>query len=146
MTQNWFETTVKLEKVGDEGKIVKVTEKYLVDAITFSEADERINKEMSPFISGEFSVSAIKRARINEMFYNDNADKWFRAKVNFITLDEKGVERKTAVYMMVQANEIKDARENLVEGLKGIMADYEIASITETQILDVYKYVTPEQE
>lgn len=138
---NWFETTIKYEKTAEEGRIVRVTEKYLVDAITFTEADARINKEMQPFISGEFSVSAIKRARINEMFENANGDKWFKAKVNFIMLDEeKGVEKKIASYMMVQANEIKDARENLVEGMKGSMADYEVESLTETKIIDVFKY------
>jgi len=137
---NWFETAVKYERVADKGKTVKVTEKYLVDALTFTECEARIIKEMTPFISGEFQVATIKRAKINEMFWNENADKWFRAKVNFVSIDEKGNDKKTSVTILVQANEIKDARENLVEGMKGSQADYEIASITETSILDVYKY------
>lgn len=140
---NWFECTIKYEKYAEEGKIVKVSEKYLVDALSFTEAEARINEEMRPVISGEFILSHIKRARINELFYSKNGDKWFRAKVNFISLDEeKGIERKIPTYMMVQANDLKEAREGLVEGMKGTMADYEPESITETKILDVFNYIT----
>ena len=138
---NWFETTVKFEKTAEEGKIVKVSQKNLVDALSFTEAEARIIKEMQPFISGEFRVAGIVPKRINEIFYNENGDKWFRAKVNFITLDEeKGVERKSPTTMLVQACDIKEAREGLVEGMKGSMADYEVESITETKIVDVFKY------
>ena len=141
---NWFECKIKYEKTAEEGKIVKVSEAYLVDALTFSEAEERINKEMEPFISGEFSVSTIRKARINEMFFNENGDKWYRCKVFFITLDEeKGVEKKVATTMMVQANDIKEAWDGLHEGMKGSMADYSVAAITETNIMDVYKYEAP---
>ena len=138
---NWFETTVKFEKTAEEGKIVKVSQKNLVDALSFTEAEARIIKEMQPFISGEFRVAGIVPKRINEIFYNENGDKWFRAKVNFITLDEeKGVERKSPTTMLVQACDIKEAREGLVEGMKGSMADYEVESITETKIVEVFKY------
>jgi len=138
---NWFECKIKYEKTVEEGKIVKVNEAYLVDALTFSEAEERINKEMEPFISGEFSVSTIRKARINEMFFNENGDKWYRCKVFFISLDEeKGVEKRVATTMMVQANDVKEAWDGLQEGMKGSMADYSVAAITETTIVDVYKY------
>ena len=137
----YFETTVKFEKTAEEGKIVKVSQKNLVNALSFTEAEARIIKEMQPFISGEFRVAGIVPKRINEIFYNENGDKWFRAKVNFITLDEeKGVERKSPTTMLVQACDIKEAREGLVEGMKGSMADYEVESITETKIVDVFKY------
>ena len=138
---NWFECKIKYEKTAEDGKIVKVNESYLVDALTFSEAEERINKEMEPFISGEFSVANIRRARINEMFFNENGDKWYRCKVFFISLDEeKGIEKRIATTMMVQANDVKEAWDGLNEGMKGSMADYTVAAITETTIMDVYKY------
>jgi len=138
---NWFECKIKYEKTGEEGKIVKVSETYLVDALSFTEAETRIIEELRPFISGEFTVTAIRRAKINEMFFNENGDKWYRAKVMFICLDEdKGVERRTAVSMLVQANDTKEANAGVVEGMKGSMADYEIAAITETLIMDVFKY------
>jgi len=142
---NWFECKIKYEKTAEEGKIVKVNEAYLVDALSFTEAEARINEEMKPFISGEFIVSNIRRARINELFANENGDKWYRSKVYFISLDEeKGIEKRTACTMMVQANNVKEAWDGLQEGMKGTMADYEIASIVETTILDVYPFATKE--
>jgi hypothetical protein len=137
----WFECKIKYEKTAEEGKIVKVNEGYLVDALSFTEAEARIIEEMKPFISGDFQVANIKRARIGEMFFNENGEKWYRSKVNFVTLDEeKGVEKRTGVNMMVQASDMKGALDGITEGMKGSMADYEIASITETTIIDVYKY------
>ncbi len=143
---NWFECKIKYEKTPEEGKIVKVNETYLVDALSFTEAEARINEEMKPFISGEFIVSNIRRARINELFTNENGDKWYRTKVYFISFDEeKGIEKRTACTMMVQANNIKEAWDGLQEGMKGSMADYEVASIVETLILDVYPFAAPEK-
>ena len=137
----YFECTVEFEKTAENGNLVKVSEKYLVDALSFTEAESRITDELKGFASGEFMVSAIKRYKVNELFWNEQSDKWFRAKVNFITLDEeKGVERKTAAFMLIQANDIKDAREGLVEGMKGTLADYETESITETKIIEVLKH------
>lgn len=138
---NWFECKVKFEKTAEDGKIVKVSESYLVDALSFTEAEERMIEEMKPFISGEFSVANIKRVKINEMFFHDDGDKWYRFKVNYITLDEeKGVEKKVPVGMMVQASEIGQALSRLHEGMKGSMADYEVVTIAETLIMDVFKY------
>ncbi|MDO9633638.1 MAG: DUF4494 domain-containing protein [Paludibacter sp.] len=138
---NWFECKVKFEKTAEEGKILKVNEAYLVDALSFTEAEERIIEEMKPFISGEFSVANIKRVKINELFFHEDGDKWYRCKVNFITFDEeKGVEKRVPINMMVQASEIGQALERLHAGMKGSMADYEVAVITETMIMDVYKY------
>ena len=140
--QKWFECTIKYEKQLEEGKIAKITERYLVDALTFTEAEARIIKEMKPFISGLFEVANINPQKYSELFWNEKCDKWFKTKVNFIVLDEeKGVEKKVANHMLVQANDLKEARELLVEGMKGSQADWEIASISETKIIDVYKYI-----
>lgn len=141
--KKYFLVGIKYEKTAEEGKIIKVSEQYLVDALSFTEAEERINKEMQPFMGREFIVDKISRAKINELFPNKSGDKWFKSKVFFISLDEeKGIEKRTACTMCVQANDIKEAEANLHEGMKGTMADYEIASITETKILDVFNYLT----
>lgn len=138
---NWFQCKIKYERNADDGAVVKVNEAYLVDAMSFTEAEERINEEMKPFISGEFLVSDIKRARIAELFTNEDGDKWYRCKVNFVTLDEeKGVEKRVASTMFSQASSLKEALEVLEKGMKGTMADYEIASIVETNIMDVFVY------
>ena len=145
MAQNWFEVKVKYEKTAEEGKIIKVNELYLFDALTFTEAEARVNEELKPFISGEFFAATIKRARINELF-ESNGDKWYKAKVYLISLDEeKGVEKRTACTILVQADSVKDAWDVLESGMKGTMADYEVAGINETAILDVYKYKVEEE-
>lgn len=138
---NYYQTKIKYEKTLEEGRIKKVTELYLVDALSFTEAEARIIEEMRPFISGEFTVSRIVPKKINEMFFNEDGDKWYQAKVNFVTLDqEKGIEKRTAITMFAQASDNVDADKIIREGMKGCMVDYEIASITETKILDVFKY------
>jgi hypothetical protein len=142
---NWFEGVVKYEKTAEEGKIVSVSEHYLIDALTHAEAESRLTEEMKPFISGQFTGAKLMKKKINEMFYNENGDKWYKAKVMFVSLDEeKGIEKRTATTMMVQANDIKEAWDGLHEGMKGTMADYSVASITETNIMDVYKYEADE--
>ena len=141
--KNYFLVGIKYEKTVEEGKIVKVNEAYLADALSFTEAEARINEEMQPFISGKFIVDKIQRAKVNELFPSELGNKWFKSKVFFVSFDEeKGVEKKTACNMYVQANNIKEAEANLHECMKGTMADYEIASITETKILDVFNYVS----
>ena len=143
---NWFECKIKYEKTAEEGKIVKVNEAYLVDALSFTEAEARIIEEMQPFISGEFVVANIRRARIAELFPNENGDKWYRSKVLFVSLDEeKGIEKRVASTMMVQANDLKEAWDGIHEGMKGTLADYEVASIVETTIIDVYPYAVVEE-
>ncbi|MGN0229989.1 MAG: DUF4494 domain-containing protein [Muribaculaceae bacterium] len=136
----WFECKIKIDKTTADGVIKTSTENYLVDALSFTEAEARIIEEMQPYISGEFKVDSVKRVRVSEMFFDETGDRWYKAKVNFVTLDEKkGVEKRTASYMYVQATEFSKALQNLMEGMKGTMSDFEVASITETSLLDVFK-------
>lgn len=136
----WFECKVRYDKTMENGSVKKVNEPYIVDALTFTEAEARIIEEMTPFISGEFSVSAVKRTKINEIFFDDRADKWYMARVAFIQIDEKtAVEKKSISQYLVAASNFKEAFDNLEEGMKTTLADYEIASIAETMIMDVYK-------
>lgn len=140
---NWFECKIRYEKVAENGMNKKVTEPYLVDALSFTEAESRIIEEITPFISGEFTVSGVARANYSELIFCDeeSADKWYKCKLYFITLDEKtGIEKKTATNVLVQAADLKDAIKKLDEGMKGTMADYEIAAVSETAIMDVYPY------
>ena len=94
---------------------------------------------MKPFISGEFSVSAVKRSKIAEIFRDDSADRWYLVKVAFITIDEKtAVEKKSVTQMLVAGSDFKGAYDNFLEGMKSTLADYEIQSITETMLMDVF--------
>ena len=139
----WFEVKILYSKIMDNGINKKVNEKYLFDSLSFTESEGRCIQEMTPFITGEFTVSDIKRANYSEVFFSeeDAADRWFKCKLLFITLDEKsGEEKKTATNVLVQAADLRDAVKKLDEGMKGTMADYQIASVAETAIIDVYPY------
>lgn len=117
----WFECKIRYEKTMENGMNKKVTEPYLVDALSFTEAEARIIEEMTPFISGEFTVSDIKRANYSELFPSEEeaADRWFKCKLVFITLDEKsGAEKKTSTQVLVQAADLRDAVKKLDEGMK----------------------------
>jgi hypothetical protein len=144
---NWFECKVSYEKILENGIQKKVSEPYLVDALSFTEAEARIIEEIRPFITGEFTIADIKRARLSEIFFNENGDRYYRVKIYFITLDDKsGAEKKTAASMLVQASTLKDALSELENGMKGTMADYTIASITETLLMNVFPYMVNEPD
>ena len=145
----WFECKVSYERQADSMGMKKVSESSLVDALSFTEAEERIIKEIRPFVSvGELEVVNIRRARIAELFLNEEAedDRYFRAKVNFITVDEKsGSEKKTSATMIVKSDSLPNAVTELKAQLDSQMASYEIAAVTDTQILDVFQYEAPEK-
>lgn len=135
----WFECKAKYEKMLENGSMAKVNEPYLVDALTFTEAENRFIEELAPYISGEFTVSAVKKTKISEIFYDDSGDRYYLVKVNFLTLDEKtGTEKRTASFILVQASSFGHAYESFEKGMKGTMSDYEIASISETMLVDVF--------
>ena len=139
----WFECKVRYEKTMENGMNKKVTEPYLVDALSFTEAEARIIEEVSPYISGEFTIADIKRANYTELFFceEESADRWFKCKLTFISLDEKsGAEKKTSSNVLVQAADLRDAVKKLDEGMKGSMMDYVISSMAETAIMDVYPF------
>ena len=140
----YYEVKARSEKIMEDGMRKKVKETYLFDAMSFSEAEARAVEELAPFATGEFVVTDIKRAGYTELFPSDSgsADKWYAVRVAFITLDERsGKEKKTKAEYLVQAYEINHARTSFIEGMKGTLADYEIVSIKETPIMDVYTYV-----
>jgi len=142
-TANWFECKIRYEKIMEDGLQKKVTETYSVDALSFSEAEERITEEMSSYISGEFTVQDIKKAPYGEIFFSDSelADKWYKAKLQFITIDEKTEkEKRSSVSYLVQAGSFNGAVKNIDEVMGGTMIDYVIASVAETQILDVFEH------
>lgn len=144
MMHTWFECKIRYEKVMENGMNKKVTEPYLVDAA------EALLKQKPVLLKKSLRISAasslfqdIKRANYSELFPSeeDAADRWFKCKLFFITLDEKsGAEKKTSTTVLVQASDLRDAVKKLDEGMKGTMADYVIASVAETAIMDVYPY------
>lgn len=138
---NWFECIVSYEKTMENGIQKKVREKFLIDSLSFTEAEARITEEIKPYISGEFSIADIKRARLSELFFNDNGDRFFKAKVMFITFDEKSnSEKQTSTQMLAQASNLREALQIVNKGMEGTLADYFISSLSETSIMDVFPY------
>lgn len=143
MMTTWFECKVSYEKVDENGMNKKTTDSYLFDALSFTESEGKCINEVKPFISGEFTISDIKRSNYSEVFPSDEeaADKWYKCKLMFITLNERsGKESRTSSNVLVNASDLKDAVKKLDEAMKGTLADYEIASVAETAILDVFPY------
>ena len=143
-TATWFECKIRYEKTMEDGMQKKVTEAYVVDALSFSEAEEHIIEEMSSYISGEFNVTDIKKAPYGEIFFSDQemADRWYKAKLQFITLDEKTEkEKRSNVNYLVQAGSFNGAVKNLEEVMGGTMIDYSIVSVNETTLMDVFEHL-----
>lgn len=135
----WFECKVRYDKMQENGSVKTVTEAYLVDALSFTEAEARIIEKISPYMSGDYTIPAIKKTNIAEIFPDVSADKWWLVKYNIITIDERSArERRAAVYVMVQADSQQGATDRFNVGMKGTMADFEIEKVAETKILDIY--------
>lgn len=140
--KRWFETIVRYYKMMESGEMKKVNETYVVDAITFGEAEESIAEEMKPYISGDFDIKNINPAPYSEIFFSDEDtdDKYYRVKLAFIKIDEKTEkEKKSKVTYLVQAGSLEQARKNTEEVMNGTMIDYEFVSVTETKIMDVFE-------
>ena len=142
----WFECKVKYEKIDEQtGKQKKVNLPYLIDAVSYTEAESRIHAEMEQFVSGEFSVPSIKKANYTDLFFYDDGDKWYKCKVMFVSIDEEaGKEKKVANQMLVLASDLKEAYERINESMSGMTVDYDIVAIIESNIADVFPYFKDE--
>ena len=135
----WFQSAVSYDKIMENGTVKKVTEKNLFDALSFTEAEARTIEELTPYISGEFTVKAVKKTKISEVFWNKGADRFYLVNVAFITIDENtGAEKQTVTQMLVQDNDFDGAVSAFKDGMKQTMADWKIISVAETPYMDVY--------
>lgn len=142
-TSTWFETKVRYEKMQEDGMQKKVMEQYVVDALSFTEAESSIIKNMESYISGEMTVQTITRASYGEIFFSDKEtdDKWYKVKLQFTTTDDKTEKEKHSyIYHLIQASNIELARKYIDEVMQGTMIDYQIKTITETITMDVFEH------
>lgn len=142
-TADWFETKIRYEKTQEDGSMKKVTEQYVVDALSFTEAEAAITEEMKSYISGDYRITDIKMTAYHEIFFSDmdKDDKWYKAKLQFITIDEKTEkEKRSSVFYLVQAGSLTKAVGYIDEMMGKTMIDYVISSVAETQIMDVYEH------
>lgn len=142
-TSTWFECKVRYEKTQEDGNDKLVNEMYVVDALSFTEAEASIIDNMAVYVSGEFKVANIKPANYNEIFFSDidDDDLWFKARLAFITIDEKkDKEKRTYVNYLIQAKCIERAKRYVDEVMGKTMIDYELKSLSETKIFDVFEH------
>ncbi|SCY04431.1 protein of unknown function [Nonlabens sp. Hel1_33_55] len=150
MSAIWYECKVKYKKFDEATASHKMkTEPFLVDAISYTEAESRITEEMAAYLSDseEIKITNIKIANYAEIHPFENSDRWFKSKISLIAVDEEsGKKRKTNIYFLVQANDVKEAYENTVSAMADTMGEYSIPSIAESPIMDVFPYFTGEEE
>lgn len=165
----WYQVKARLERVQDNGSQKIVSETYLVQAFSFGMAEDAIRNEIAPSVQGEFDIVAVARKNYSEIItdrfgnasYTDGearkllgqknasteADKWFKCKLNFITLDEKsGKEKKTAQFFLVNANTAMTAHELVDNFMMGSVSDYEVEQVDETKILEVFRVASKDEE
>lgn len=142
-TAEWFETKVQYDKVQEDGTLKKVTEQYVVDALSFTEAESAITEEMNPYISGDYKVKNITPANYQEVFFSDDSqdDKWYKVKLAFITIDDKTEkEKRSIVHYLVQASSTERVQKAVDDIMSRTMIDHQTVSIVETKILDVFEH------
>ena len=134
-----FEVKIKYEKTQDDGKEKRVTETYLLGALSFTEAEAKITDQMLPYISGEYEIANIKRAPYHEVHINDNGGWIYKARVLIITTTESGGIKTSPRTILFNAEDFKAAPVRLAEIMAGTMIDFRLTGITETPILDYFK-------
>ena len=149
MTANWFEVKVKYVKVGEDGKEKKVSELYLLDSMSYTEAEARIIEELKEMIQGDFCIEAIKKSNITELVDSNDAndDKWFKAKVAIIDADSiSGREKRSNQYFLVAGSDVDKSLENLQKALSTYVVPFEIVQVGDSNIMDVFPYFEDRQE
>ena len=143
----WFEVKVKYSKIDDNEKVKTFNQPYLFDALTFTEAEARANEEMAKYLSEGFKITNIKVANFSEIFPSEHGEMWYKCKVSLVTLDEdKGIEQRTNTFVLVQANDVKDAYEYLTDQFSDTVSDFSIPSIQESPIIDIFPFFDGDED
>ena len=148
-TSNWFEVGIRYQKTQEDGSEKSVTEKYAIDALSFTEGESAITEEMAAYISDELKVKSMQEASYGEVFFSDKDDDdcWYKAKLQFIIIDDKSDrEKRSNVTYLVQAKSMHRAISNIDEVMKKTMIDYEIIGLSKTNVYDVFEHKTKEEK
>lgn len=139
--QTWFECKAKYQKIDTNGRERNVTESFLLDAVSFTEAEARIIEELRTMVRGEFAVTDIKKSKISEVFPYEVGEFWYRVTINLVTIDEEqGKEKKLRTFYLIQADDVQHALERMEESLSFLVVPYVISSIAVSNIVDVFPY------
>jgi len=137
----WFVTKVKYNRTDEQGLLKQVTEQYLLDADTFTEAETRIYEQLEQLIRGDFDVEAMSKTNYTDVFFYGDAALWHKCKIQYYLADENtGKEKKITQYMLVEAQTVKEAYDRIRESLRTMTIDFTVPDVIETKIIDVYDY------
>ena len=137
---NWYEVKVSYDKTAGNGMLARVKESYLIEGVSYTDAEARTVEELKPFISGEMEIESIVKKKFSEVVLDGVGVKYYKAKINMVTLDEKsGSEKKQAVVLLIEANDFDIAYKRVNEAIKECVSDCEVVMIQETAIIDVFK-------
>ena len=144
---NWFTVKVKYTKQLDNGALKRVSEPYLLAAMTFTDAEARIYEELGDIIRGEFNVTGIRPTEIHDIFAYDDSDVWYKCKVKYESMDADNEKaRKVTQNFLVSAASVEQAAERLNESLSTLMVDYEIPAIVVSPIVEIFPFKEEEAE
>jgi len=147
--KQWFLCRVKYQKEDENGRLKSVTEPYLVDAVSFTEAETRIYEEMGERVRGEFLITGISKSKIIDVFNYEDVDVWFKCKVVYYVAEESGKEKKIVNQMIVTAHDVKEAYDRIYESLNNMLVSFQVPEVAESPIIEVFNYageVAPEEE
>jgi hypothetical protein len=137
----WFVTKVKYNRTDEQGLLKQVTEQYLLDADTFTEAETRIYEQLEQLIRGDFDVEAMSKTNYTDVFFYGDAALWHKCKIQYFLVDENsGKEKKITQYMLVEAQTVKEAYDRIKESLKNMTIDFTVPDVIETKIMEVFDY------
>lgn len=138
--KTWFLCKVKYQKEDENGALKNVTEAYLLDAVSFTEAEARIYEKLGSTIRGDFYVSSINKSNIVDVFHYEDADVWHKCKITYYVAEESGKEKKITNYMLVSANDVKEAYDRIYESLNNMLVTFRVPEVVETQIVEIFPF------
>ncbi len=145
MIRDWFTCKVKYHQIDDNGKEVKTMGIFLVDGLSYSDAETRIYTEMENTIRGAFKIINLTKSNYTEIINGEDTYQWYKIKLSCITFDEEtGKEKKSNYYYLVSASSCKEAIDNLENNIKNRISDYVISTVSVTNIIDVFPYLEGE--
>ena len=138
---------VKYAKENEQGLLKNVSEQYLVDAVSFTEAEARIYDMLGSVIRGDFQVTNISKSNIVDVFFYEDIDVWYKCKVTYVVADaDSGKEKKITQYMLISAHHVKEAYERIHESLNNMLVSFNVPDITESPIIEIFPYEREEEE
>jgi|SRR5690606_5818872 hypothetical protein len=145
--RTWFLCKVKYAKENEQGLLKNVSEQYLVDAVSFTEAEARIYDMLGSVIRGDFQVTNISKSNIVDVFFFEDSDVWYKCKITYVVADaDSGKEKKVTQFMLVSAHNVKDAYDRIFESLNNMLVSFVVPDINESPIVEIFPYEKDDEE